>query len=259
MKYDKVYLRKRPQYDEMIDEIEFKQPKIKYPNRVAQFMRNTPQLSQFDGNYSFLTMEEQESDIAKEQILQQAIKLMASRNGLTRASLQAKTNVETSYPPPSDYESPGDGGFTDYADSEVQRRLVQRRAKNAVMAEKAKLDLDEHVRQTARGLFADSDPEDLSKAEQTAGRDIKTMLGNFFGNTNTGEQASSSTSKQVYPSGLNAVDLSTPQRKRATKRQGTKREGDEPEGVPRRIREKSQPMPETKAEPKAKAKPKARK
>jgi len=42
MKYDKVYLRKRPQYDEMIDEIEFKQPKIKYPNRVAQFMRNTP-------------------------------------------------------------------------------------------------------------------------------------------------------------------------------------------------------------------------
>jgi hypothetical protein len=48
MKYDKVYLRKRPQYDEMIDEIEFKQPKIKYPNRVAQFLRNTSQLSQFD-------------------------------------------------------------------------------------------------------------------------------------------------------------------------------------------------------------------
>jgi hypothetical protein len=122
------------------------------------------------------------------------------------------------------------------------------------MAEKAKLDLDEHVRQTARGLFADSDPEDLSK--QKAGRDIKTILGSLFGTTNTGEQASSSTSKQVYPSGINPVDLSTPQRKRATRRQGTQREGAEPEGVPRRRREKSQPMPE--AEPKAKAKPKAR-
>ena len=62
MKYDKVYLRKRPQYDEMINEIELKQPKIKYPNRVAQFMRNTPQLSQFDGDYLFLTIEEQESE-----------------------------------------------------------------------------------------------------------------------------------------------------------------------------------------------------
>jgi hypothetical protein len=126
---------------------------------------------------------------------------MASRNGLTHASLKAKASVGTSYPPPSDYESPGDGDFTDYADSEVQRRLAQRRARNALMAEKAKLDLDDHVRQTARGLFADSDPEDLSKAEQTAGRDIKTILGNFFGNTNIGEQASSSRSKPVYPSG----------------------------------------------------------
>ena len=257
MKYDKVYLRKRPQYDEMIDEIEFKQPKIKYPNRVAQFMRNTPQLSQFDGDYSFLSMEEQESNIAKEQILQQAIKLMASRNGLTRASLQAKTSVETSYPPPSDYESPGDGDFTDYADSEIHRREVEKRARYLAMAERAKQDLDKHVRQTAKGIFADSDPEDLSKAEQKAGRDIKTMLGNLFGTTNTGEQASSSTSKPVYPSGINPVDLSTPQRKRATRRQGTQREGAEPEGVPRRRREKSQPMPE--AEPKAKAKPKARK
>ena len=42
MKYDKVYLRKKPQYDEMIDKIELKQPKMKYPNRVAQLMRNIP-------------------------------------------------------------------------------------------------------------------------------------------------------------------------------------------------------------------------
>jgi hypothetical protein len=189
-------------------------------------------------------------------------KLIASINGLTHASLQARTGTASgserpSYPPPSDYESLPDSDFTGYADSEIQRREVEKRAKYLAMAERAKQDLDKHVRQTAKGIFDDSDPEDLSKPEQKAGRDIQTMLGNFFGNTNTGEQASSSTSKQVYPSGINPVDLSTPQRKRATRRQGTKREGDEPEGVLRRIREKSQPMPEAKAEPKAKAKPKA--
>ena len=54
MKYDKMSLRKRPQYNEMIDEIEFKQPKIKYPDRTAQFLRNSPYLSRFDGDQSFI-------------------------------------------------------------------------------------------------------------------------------------------------------------------------------------------------------------
>ena len=162
MKYDKVYLRKRPQYEEMIDEIELKQPKIKYPDRVAQFMRNTPYLSQFDGDQSCINMEEQESNMAKEQVLQQAIKLMAGRNKLTHASLRARTREDRpSYPPPSDYESV-DSDFTGYADSEIQRREVEKRAKYLAMAERAKQDLDAHVRQTARGIF-DSDPEDLPK------------------------------------------------------------------------------------------------
>ena len=38
----------------MIVEIELKQPKLKYPNRVAQLMRNSPYLSQFDGDQSFI-------------------------------------------------------------------------------------------------------------------------------------------------------------------------------------------------------------
>ena len=221
MKYDKVYLRKRPQYDEMIDEIEFKQPKIKYPNRVAQFMRNTPQLSQFDGDYSFLTMEEQESDIAKEQILQQAIKLIASRNGLTHASLQARTGMASgsdrpSYPPPSDYESLPDSDFTGYADSEIQRREVQKRARYLAMAEKAKQDLDEHVRQTAKGIFdteSESDPSESTASY--VGRSVKErqvreilddVIDNIFKNPNSGEQASSSSAPQaVYPTGVNPV------------------------------------------------------
>jgi len=45
MKNVKLSLRKRPQYDEMIDEIEFKQPKIKYLDRKATFSRRSPYLS----------------------------------------------------------------------------------------------------------------------------------------------------------------------------------------------------------------------
>ena len=45
MKKYKAYLRKRPQYGEMINEIELNPPKVKYPDRTATFMRNTHYLS----------------------------------------------------------------------------------------------------------------------------------------------------------------------------------------------------------------------
>ena len=43
-------LRKRPTYNEVIDYLENDQPKIKYPNRQATFLRNSPYPSQFDGD-----------------------------------------------------------------------------------------------------------------------------------------------------------------------------------------------------------------
>ena len=59
-------LRKKPTFDELINYIEVEQPKIKYPDRIATFLRNTQYLSQFDGN--LFDVEEQEKQIAKEQI-----------------------------------------------------------------------------------------------------------------------------------------------------------------------------------------------
>ena len=38
-------LKKRDTYDEIIDYLQNKQEKIKYPNRLAKQVRNTPQLS----------------------------------------------------------------------------------------------------------------------------------------------------------------------------------------------------------------------
>ena len=218
MKYDKVYLRKRPQYDEMIDEIEFKQPKLKYPDRVAQFMRNSPYLSQFDGDQSFINMEEQENNIAKEQILQQAMRMLASRNGLTHA-LHARSGISTpserpSYPPPSDYES-ADSDFTGYADSEINRRELEKRARYMAMAERAKQDLDAHVKQTAKGRFdTDSEADPFQSEASYTGRSVKErhvkeilndVIDNIFKNPGSGEQASSSGSQAVYPTGVNPI------------------------------------------------------
>ena len=59
-------LRKMPTFNELINYIEVEQPKIKYPDRTATFLRNTHYLSQFDGN--LFDLEEQEKQITKEQI-----------------------------------------------------------------------------------------------------------------------------------------------------------------------------------------------
>ena len=42
-------LRRKPTYEEVIDYIEHDPDKIKYPNRTAKYLRNTFELSQFDG------------------------------------------------------------------------------------------------------------------------------------------------------------------------------------------------------------------
>ena len=79
------------------------------------------------------------------------------------------------------------------------------------------------------------------------------VIDNVFKKPSSGEIASSSTSKAVYPSGINPAP--TPK----AKPKGTKREGDEPESVPRRIRAKSQPPPETEAKPRGRPKGSANK
>ena len=67
-------LRKRPTYNEVVNYLENEQPKIKYPNRTASFLRNSPYLSQFDGDNSFIDLEEQENKIAQQRILEETIK-----------------------------------------------------------------------------------------------------------------------------------------------------------------------------------------
>ena len=61
MRYANNYkgLKKRPEYDDIVDYLNNKLPRIKYPDRFATFLRNTNQLSNLlDGDgYSMFDLE----------------------------------------------------------------------------------------------------------------------------------------------------------------------------------------------------------
>ena len=57
-----INLRKKPTFNELINYLEI-QPKIRYPDRWATFLRNSHYLSQFDGN--LLDVEEQQKKSQK--------------------------------------------------------------------------------------------------------------------------------------------------------------------------------------------------
>ena len=72
----KSSLRKRPQFGEMINEIELDQPIAELPDRRATFFRNTHYLSQFDGDQSFISLEEQQNKMLQQKMLEAKIRQM---------------------------------------------------------------------------------------------------------------------------------------------------------------------------------------
>ena len=84
-------LRKRSDYDELVDFILFKQPKIKYPDRTAKFIRESPQLSNLlDGEgMGIEELKQQQLNKMKEEAKQNAIIETASESNGTASHLRA--------------------------------------------------------------------------------------------------------------------------------------------------------------------------
>ena len=102
-------LRKRPTYNEVVNYLENEQPKIKYPDRRATFLRNSPYLSQFDGD-SWIDLDEQEQAINKEKLKQITLKDVAASQGETHQLLSARTKrysiaSSSSFAPSEGYDS----------------------------------------------------------------------------------------------------------------------------------------------------------
>ena len=79
-------LRKKPTFNELINYLEVEQPKIKFPDRTATFLRNSHYLSQFDGN--LLDLEEQEKNFEKEKLKEAEIRKIAAETQTTAALLR---------------------------------------------------------------------------------------------------------------------------------------------------------------------------
>jgi hypothetical protein len=88
-------LRRKPTYNELINYLEFEQPKIKYPNRIASFLRNSPYLSQFDGE-SWIDLEKQENDINKERMKEMEVRRRVREESSTAQTVRASLSRDAS-------------------------------------------------------------------------------------------------------------------------------------------------------------------
>lgn len=88
-------LKKRETYDEIVDYLENKQDKIKYPDRTAKQLRNSPQLSNLlDGNNEgYEEMEEQQKRHTKEITKETIIREVAGQNNETAQVLRAVDRI----------------------------------------------------------------------------------------------------------------------------------------------------------------------
>ena len=81
-------LRQRPTYDEVIDYLDLHQEKIEYPDRRATFLRNSPQLTQFD-NDSWIDLDEQERKIMEGQMRDIEMKKLMHNSNKTHSETKA--------------------------------------------------------------------------------------------------------------------------------------------------------------------------
>ena len=237
MKFDNLYLRKRPNFDEMINNLVLDNPKISYPDRFATIFRNSPYGSQFDGdNNSYIKLEEQQNKISKQRILEETLRQTASNEGVTRSLLEARSDKASSgYATPAFLFFGSEIGYDDYIDDiEEQQRIMQ--LEQAAKKHAVNMKIAEELLGISQGLTSDYMPVDIQEEYPLPTIRMDTPPPE--------EQASSSNDLPVYPTGLNPVQIPKAKAKargRSTTRAGTKRETDEPEGIPRRVRPKSTP------------------
>ena len=125
----------------MVDYVENDNPKIKFPNRQATFLRNSPFLSQFDGE-SFIDLEQEENKMNRERLKEVAIRNIASDRGMTHRALQYQMHGSTPLNTPSE-TSISDSIEDAYneLDLEENKRDLEERVRKHMMKERLKANL----------------------------------------------------------------------------------------------------------------------
>ena len=94
-------LRQRPDYAKLANYLQNDQEIVKYPNRIAKQLRESPYLTQLDGE-GYLEMQDQQQKIMKAQQREQEIRRRASE--INQAAQFFRANIFT--PPASGFQTP---------------------------------------------------------------------------------------------------------------------------------------------------------
>ena len=82
-------LRKRPTFQQLVNYLQNDQDIIRYPNRLATQIRNSPYMTQLDSVGVMADMEQQQKRFMQEQAKQNMLREMASEAGQTHKELSA--------------------------------------------------------------------------------------------------------------------------------------------------------------------------
>lgn len=121
-------LRERPNYDELINYLQTGQETIRYPDRFAKLLRESPYLTQLDGQ-GMEEMDEQQRQIKRHEQLMNAIEQVASNTKQSRHLLQAEQSQNQTVPS-APVQTPDVSGFQSAVDETIedpQQRANQRR------------------------------------------------------------------------------------------------------------------------------------
>jgi len=95
-------LRQRPTFEGIVEYIAYGQETIKYPDRLAKFMRNHPYLTQLDGE-GMMEMQEQQENAWKEQVKEQRVKEL-SKASTSAPEVRAKRDFGATFKSISDQD-----------------------------------------------------------------------------------------------------------------------------------------------------------
>ena len=145
-------LRRKPNYDELIDYIQNGQDKIKYPNRAATFVANSNQYQQFIGQ-SLSDLQDQEMRLSQHKIQQETLRQEGYRGphvsyigtpGSVRTPHTPFGYYQGEEPPSSGVLTPGD--YMEGVDEEVEQRDVRSQYAASTLIRGMQGDLDEQTR-----------------------------------------------------------------------------------------------------------------
>ncbi len=177
-KMDFAGLRRRETYEEIINYLENEQEIIKYPNRTAKFLRDSPYLTQLDGEGQ-RTLEEQQLNTLKQQEKDKILREMGYKADGTVSRAERAATFDMATPPPTPTYGPGspddDPDFMDAESDAVQEPTIRTAMRDLATGASGALSSTANTLATGASTLAASASEALSAGSITLRQDAKAL------------------------------------------------------------------------------------